>query len=68
LRIDASAVEDGESATRFWSRLPEPLQKVAALPNKLEAARRHLGVSHFFGKLPGDESEAELLAMLEELG
>ena len=67
LRIDVDAIEDGRGAPALWARVPEPIRS-ALTPQQLSGSGpRTGGVDAFFGRWPGDESEEELLASLQEL-
>lgn len=68
LRLDAEHFEDGRDAPSLWSRVPDPLRTAAEVPRSSVVSTRPRGVAAFFGTWPGDESEAELLEALSELG
>jgi len=68
LRIDVDAVETGEGASAFWSRVPKP-SGVTRRPGELRRPQTtRTGVAAFFGTWPGEETDAELLAALRALG
>jgi len=67
LRVDAEAMDLGGEADRFFSKTPVP-QAVAPLTERVRQAQTpQRGASAIYGKWPGDESEEDLLASLEEL-
>jgi len=67
LRIDADAIESGEGAPTLWARVPDPI-RASLTPQQLSASGPQTGgVAAFFGRWPGDETEEELIASLQEL-
>ena len=67
LRIDVDAIESGEGAPTLWARVPEPI-RASLTPQQLSASGPQTGgVAAFFGRWPGDETEDELVASLQEL-
>ena len=68
LRIDAAAIEDGAGASPMFSKLPQPLSARHSYQTRIKLSEvGKVGVPAFFGTGPGDESDAELDAMLREL-
>ena len=67
LRIDATAVEAGERQPRVFARIPPPrsLRPEPVRAKPIEPRER--GVAAFFGTWPGDETDADLEAMLREV-
>ncbi len=67
LRIDAENVRPGESESSVWSVLPQPRN------GKLDVSKFRVpqgprsGMAAILGKWPGDESEEEVQAALEQL-
>jgi hypothetical protein len=68
LRIDAAGLEDGNSASALFSKVP-PAQTVRPpSPGRLKlpvSGRR--GVAAFFGTWPGDETDAEFEALVRDV-
>ena len=67
LRIDANRIESGDGLPSFWSVIPPPRWRKLDTRDILKPQRPGSGVSAFFGKWPGDESDAEWNAMIEGL-
>lgn len=65
LRIDAQELLETTEGRSIFSQIPEPLVKTAYRDQRLLPTKR--GVAAFFGTWPGDETDAELLAMLGEI-
>lgn len=67
LRVDVDAIESGEGVPTLWARVPEPI-RASLTPQQLSATGPQTGgVAAFFGRWPGDETEDELVASLQEL-
>jgi hypothetical protein len=67
LRLDADAIVSGEGVSALFSRVPTPLSRTVRRQNFQRPQTAETGVNAFFGRWPGEESEEELLAALEEL-
>lgn len=67
LRLDAEAIVPGEDVSALFSRLPTPLSRTTRRRGLQRRQTPSTGVNAFFGTWPGDESEEELLAALDEL-
>ena len=68
LRIDAAAIEDGSGASPMFSKLPPPQALRRTYHSRMKLAEvGKSGVPAFFGTWPGDESDADLDAMLRDL-
>lgn len=68
LRLDADAVVSGEGVSALFSRVPTPLSRATRRKGFARPQTPSTGVNAFFGRWPGDETEEELLAALDELG
>ncbi len=67
LRIDAEAIVSGEGVSALFSRVPKPLARIQYKANVQRAQTQATGVDAFFGRWPGEETEADLLMTLQEL-
>lgn len=67
LRMDAEAIVPGEGVSALFSRIPTPLSRTTLRKEWQRLQTPFTGVNAFFGRWPGDESEEELLAALDEL-
>jgi hypothetical protein len=68
LRIDAEHIEPGgERDLRLWSSVPRPLFGSGEAPAAPRSQTSRSGIAAIFGQWPGDETDEELLAMLEEI-
>jgi len=67
LRIDADRVEPGEGAPGIWSVIPPPRRRKIHTMQLLKTQGPASGVSAFFGKWPGDETDQEWSDMVERL-
>jgi len=68
LRVDALALEDGAGAPAVFSKPPPPQTSRPPAPGMFwpsETGER--GVAAFFGTWPGDETDAQLEAMVRDL-
>lgn len=67
LRIEAGAMQEASADDAYFSKLPQPL------PTRVDIRALHgiqdvkSGLAAVYGKWPGDESEADLLAALRQL-
>lgn len=66
LRLEAHAVRPAVPQDSFFRRLPVPVSKGALKHKALYPQSSASGANAIFGRWPGDESERELLASLEE--
>ena len=67
LRIDADAVLDGRGESSVFSKLPPPLRRQQYTSRLRASEVKHSGVNGFFGTWPGDETDAELQNLVQEL-
>jgi hypothetical protein len=67
LRIDADRVEMGEGLPSIWSVIPPPRKHTLDTRELLKPQGPGRGVSAFFGKWPGEETDDEWNAMIERL-
>jgi hypothetical protein len=67
LRIDAQAVEEAGSASKLFARVPAAMEHRTSPVRFRPGENVRRGVSGFFGKWPGEESDEELHAMLREM-
>ena len=67
LRIDAHAVESGESQPSVVAKIPGPRSRQPEPVREKAALRGKHGVAAFFGTWPGEETDTELEAMLREV-
>lgn len=67
LRLDADVIVPGEDVSELFSRVPMPLAKQTHKIQWQRPQTSSTGVNAFFGRWPGEESEEELLAALDEL-
>jgi hypothetical protein len=67
LRVDADSIESGEGAGEFFSRLPRPGAAETSASRFRKPQSSTTGANAIFGRWPGDETEEELVAALEEL-
>lgn len=68
LRIDAQAVEAAKGQVALWQQVPT--SNHSQLPTqrrKTSTGKQRAGVAAFFGIWPGDESDHDLQAMLQDL-
>jgi hypothetical protein len=66
LRLHADHIEPAGNDFSLWSVEPRPLWGAAAPPLRRPQGPRS-GINAIIGRWPGDESEAEIAAALEEL-
>ena len=67
LRIDAQAVENGEGQPVLFAKVPPPRSRKPPLPRRVASGKGWSGLSAFFGKWPGEETDEEWQEMLSEL-
>lgn len=67
LRIDAEAVKPGENEPKIFSRMPSPPSTKIDTTKLRKPQGPKSGISAVVGKWPGDETEEEITAILEEL-
>lgn len=67
LRIEAEAVKPGENEPTVFSRMPTPPGTKIDVSKLRRPQGPKSGISAIIGKWPGDETEEEITAILEEL-
>jgi hypothetical protein len=67
LRIDAEAVKPGDNEPNIFSRMPSPPSTKIDTSKLRKPQGPKSGISAIIGKWPGDETEEEITAILEEL-
>jgi hypothetical protein len=67
LRIDADRIEPGDVKPGLWSVIPPPRTRKLDARKLLKPQGPSSGVSAFFGRWPGDESDDEWNEMIERL-
>jgi hypothetical protein len=67
LRIDAEAVRPGENEPPVFSRMPTPPGTMVDVSTLRKPQGPRSGISAIIGKWPGNETEEEMTAILEEL-
>ena len=67
LRIDAEEIELAGDESSFWSRIPPARSKHFDLKQVLREQGNKKGVAAVFGQWPGDETDEEINAWLEEI-
>lgn len=67
LRVDTQAIDAASERDAFFSALPEPGGRATRRSEHLQRQTRRSGFNGIFGQWPGDETQDELLAALEEL-
>jgi hypothetical protein len=66
VRIEADHVQPAQGNVSFWSRLPR--QVLGGIDRRaVPESRESSGLSAIVGQWPGDESDEEILALLEEI-
>jgi hypothetical protein len=68
LRVDAEAIDIAADNDVFFSTMPQPTRRAPDIRELSRKQKTRGGLSMIFGKWPGDETEAELLAALKEMG
>lgn len=66
LRIDAHSFMPATEQSEIWSKVPPPIGKELDKRSIRKKQTKKNGVNAYFGIWPGDESEEELLALLED--
>lgn len=66
LRVDAESVEDGTGAPSIWSVVPEPISKSSFVQSLRQPQTDKKGIKSFFGILPGDETDEEILEQFKK--
>lgn len=61
LRVDIQHIEEDSGESPLFSRIPAPFTRRPVIRKSQD------GLAGFFGIWPGDETDEELLAMVEEL-
>lgn len=67
LRIDAEAMDPAGQADAFFSGIPKATTQRLARASLRQRQTKTTGANAIFGKWPGDETDEEILAALEEL-
>ncbi len=67
LRVDAEEVAPAENEAAMWSRSPSPPSETLDLADLRRPQGPKSGVAAIIGRWPGDETDAEVKAALEEL-
>ena len=67
LRIDAEAVKLGENESTVFSRMPSPPGTRIDTSKLRKPQGSKSGINAIIGKWPGEETEEEITAILEEL-
>lgn len=67
LRIDAQHIEEDSRESDLFSRVPPPISQRPAVPGSRPIDHARNGISSFLGIWPGDETDQELLASLQDL-
>jgi hypothetical protein len=67
LRIDAQAVESGDGQPALFAKVPPPRSRKPPAPRRVAAGQGWSGLSAFFGKWPGNETDEEWEEMLSQL-
>lgn len=68
LRIDTSAISCAKEADLFFSEIPEAVAQRLDPKSLRKSQGSTTGINAVWGKWPGSETEAELLAALKDLG
>ncbi len=66
LRINADQIEEAVGDVRLWSKLPKPVSSRLAYTLR-KPQTQETGVSVIIGKWPGDETDAEIEELLEQI-
>jgi len=67
LRIEAGGMEEAADEDLYFSKMPKPAPNRMDLRALHQTQAAHTGLSAIYGKWPGAESEAQLLAALKDL-
>lgn len=68
LRVEAKHLEPAGETASIWSRLPRPLLEERTSPDKYRVAQgSRSGLAAIIGKWPGDETDDEIAAALEQI-
>jgi hypothetical protein len=67
LRIEAEEVEPAAGDIRVWSRMPVPIFRRLDLRTLHQPQGPRSGINALIGRWPGDESDEEVLELLEEI-
>jgi hypothetical protein len=67
LRIDAGAIAPAHEQDLFFSEMPTPVRGGSDIQSMRRPQTSTTGLNAIWGTWPGEESEAELLATLEEI-
>lgn len=67
-RIEAEHIEVGsERDLKMWAAIPRPLEAALELNERSRGAAARSGLASIYGKWPGEETDEELLALLDDL-
>jgi len=67
LRVDTLAVESGEGQPTLFSKVPPPRSAKVAAPGTAPGGQAWKAFSSYFGQWPGEESDEEWAAIMQEL-
>ncbi len=67
LRIDADSVAGGRNESKLFEKVPGPVEKQPRPTRYKPGEQAKRGVPRFFGQWPGEETDEQLQAMLQEL-
>lgn len=67
LRVDAEELRPASASDRFFSRIPIPGRRRLDVKNILREQSHKRGLAAIMGKWPGDETDEEVAAALQEL-
>jgi len=68
LRVDAVEVRTMEEADRFFTTIPQPTSNGVDMRSIRHAQRSKRGVAAIIGQWPGDETDEQIAAALEDIG
>ncbi len=66
-RLEADLIEQASAKDTLWSPLPRPVFRKLNVEALLQSQDRDSGINAIRGKWPGDESDDEVFAALEDL-
>ena len=67
LRVDADEIHPASAGDRFFSRIPSPGRRRLDVKTILREQAHKRGLAAIMGKWPGDETDEEIAAALQEL-
>lgn len=68
LRIEADEVREATDADAYFAKIPRPNRRHSDLRRVLHEQRHKRGVAAILGQWPGEESDEEVQAWLQEMG